>query len=81
MRKQELIHMHGLLVVVRQHLAEQDDIEIPTGAFDAYDDYGVGPTAIAKRKDVHKEAVDRLLEGLQMALTTQQGAANAPTTW
>lgn len=78
MRKQELIHIHGLLVVTREHLADQDEIEIPTDAFDAYDDFGVGPTAIAKRKDAHIEAVEYLLDGLHTTLTTQQKVANAP---
>lgn len=72
MRKQELIHIHGLLVVIRQHLAEQADIEIPDDAFDGYDDYGVGPTAIAQQKDAHKEAVDQLLDGFRRIRTTQK---------
>jgi hypothetical protein len=77
MRK--LIHIHGLLAVTREHLAGQDETEIPTDAFDAYDDCGVGPTAIAKRKDAHKEAVEYLLDGIHTVLTTQQMDANAPT--
>lgn len=80
MRKQELIHIHGLLAVTRQHLADREEIEIPADAFNAYDDYGVGPTAITKRKDAHKKAVDCLLDGLYTTLTAQQKVANAPST-
>jgi hypothetical protein len=80
MRKQELIHIHGLLLVTRRHLAAQERVEIPADAFDEYDDFGVGPTAIAKRKDAHKAAVDRLLAGLHSTLGTQRGTADASAT-
>lgn len=79
MRKQELIHIHGLLVVTRLHLAEQANIEIPDEAFDGYDGYGVGPTAIAERKDAHKEAVDQLLDGFRTTLTTHKKSTDALT--
>ncbi|MBX0326007.1 UPF0058 family protein [Halomicroarcula sp. F13] len=79
MRKQELIHIHSLLVVTRQHLAEQADIEIPADAFDGYDDSGIGPTAIAERKDAHKAAVHQLLDGFQTTLNTHKKSADALT--
>jgi hypothetical protein len=79
MRKQELIHIHGLLVVTRRHLAEEADIEIPNGTFDGYDDYGVRPTAIAERKSAHKEAVDRLLDGFRTTLSIHKKSADALT--
>lgn len=79
MRKQELIHIHGLLVVTRRHLADRGDIEIPDDAFDGYDDYGVGPTAIDERKDAHKEAVHQLLDGFRRTLTTQKKSTDALT--
>ncbi|MBX0298200.1 UPF0058 family protein [Haloarcula nitratireducens] len=77
MRKQELIHIHCLLAVTRDHLADQEAIEIPIDAFDVYDDSEVRPTAIAKRKEAHKKAVDQLLAGFQITLTTQQRSADA----
>jgi hypothetical protein len=77
MRKQELIHIHRLLVVTRNHLADQADIEIPADAFDEYDEHEVGPTAIAKRKEAHKEAVEHLLDGVHTTLTTQRTVATA----
>lgn len=78
MRKQELVHLHGLLVVIRGHLAEREDVEIPAGAFDVYDSYGVEPTAISERKDAHKEAVDRLLAGLHTTLAATREGADSP---
>ena len=77
MRKQELVHLHGLLVGVRRYLDEHEDVAVPTGAFDAYDGYGIGPTAIADRKDAHREAVDRLLDGLNVTVTAQRTAEDA----
>lgn len=78
MRKQALVHLHELLVLVRRHLEERDGTPVPPGAFDAYDDYGVGPTAVAERKDRQREAIDRLLEGLY-TVTARRTAADAAT--
>lgn len=72
MRKQDLLHIHGLLVAVRRYLDEHDDVRVPPGAFDAYDGYGVGPTAVADRKAAHREAVDRLLGGLYVTVAGQR---------
>jgi hypothetical protein len=79
MRKQELVHIHSLLVITRHHLAEQADMEIPDDAFDSYDDNGVGPRAIAKRKDAHKESVYLLLDGFRRMLTTHKKSEDALT--
>lgn len=51
MRKQELIHLHGLAVAVRGHLKQADDL--PAAAFERYDTFGVGPAAIHRRKGDH----------------------------
>lgn len=80
MRKQELVHLHGLLVEIRRHFVEQDEIQIPADAFEAYDEYGVGPTAIPERKDAHKAAVHHLLEGLETTVPTQQPAGEPAST-
>lgn len=69
MRKQELIHIHGLLVEVRRYFDDRD--EIPADAFDAYDTYGVTPTALHRHKDAHKEAIEHLLEGIDTTLTIE----------
>lgn len=77
MRKQELVHLHGLLAMVRKHLEERG--EIPPGAFDTYDDYGIGPTAVAERKDRQREVIDRLLEGLYITVTAQRPIVDTAT--
>lgn len=76
MRKQELVHLHGLLLIVRRHVDEQGNVEIPEGTFDTYDDYGIRPTAISERKKAHKEAVDLLAGGLQTALERQRSTVD-----
>ncbi|MFB6103408.1 MAG: UPF0058 family protein [Haloplanus sp.] len=65
MHKQELVQLHALGVLVRRHLEEHHDV--PDDAFQAYDDFGVPPTAIHRRKASHREALDRLLDDLTAA--------------
>lgn len=72
MRKQELIQLHALCVVIRSHVEARHDV--PPDAFRAYDEYGVPPTAIHRRKDAHWEALRRLLAGLT-AVTGDRPAA------
>jgi len=60
MKKQELIHLHGLLAEVRnqcEHWGEDIDPE-------EYESFGVKPTSIHKSKTDHKEAVFSLIEGI-----------------
>lgn len=53
MKKQSLIHVHGLLAVADSHLEDQGvDVE-----HDAYDSVNVGPNAIHKSKKQHRKAV------------------------
>lgn len=80
MRKQELVHLHALFEVIRRHLAERDGTRLPAGAFDTYDEHGVGPVAIAERKEAHRAAVDHLLDGLQTTVTAQRPAVETAST-
>jgi hypothetical protein len=60
MKKQELIHLHGLLSEVRtqyEHWGEDVDLE-------SYNELGVKPTSIHKSKTDHKAAVFELAEGI-----------------
>jgi len=60
MKKQELIHLHGLLAEVRKQCeawGEDTDLE-------AYESLGVNPTSIHRSKTDHKEAVFRLTDGI-----------------
>jgi hypothetical protein len=61
MKKQELIHLHGLLAQVQNHYEEQtgNDVE-----HDTYLTLGVQPTSIHKSKTDHKAAVFALARGI-----------------
>lgn len=62
MKKREIIYLHGLLGEVRRHLERRESL--PPEDFEAYQEHGVGPTAIHRTKGEHEEAVQRLLEAL-----------------
>lgn len=61
MKKQELIHLHGLLAQVRDQTAEWCEDELP---LEEYEEFGVRPTSIHKSKTDHKEAVFALVGGI-----------------
>lgn len=61
MKKQELIHLHGLLAEVRKHH------EARTGAsieYESYESLDVRPTSIHQSKTDHKTAVFALAKGI-----------------
>jgi Predicted metal-binding protein len=67
MKKQELIHLHGLLAQVQNHYEEQ------TGGTVDHDDYtslGVQPTSIHKSKTDHKAAVFALARDITTEMET-----------
>ncbi|MBX0323635.1 UPF0058 family protein [Halomicroarcula sp. F13] len=69
MKKQELIHLHGLLAQVQNHY-EQD-----TGSTVEHDEYaelGVKPTSIHKSKTDHKAAVFAIADGITSEMTTEE---------
>jgi len=61
MKKQELIHLHGLLAEVRDQCEEWHG-----AAFDMteYETLGVRPTSIHRSKTDHKDAVFKLAGGI-----------------
>ncbi len=61
MKKQELIHLHGLLAQVQDHYEEQTG---NTVEHDKYTALGVQPTSIHKSKTDHKDAVFALAHGI-----------------
>ena len=67
MRKQELIHLHALCLLLRERVDERT--EITSEAFAGYDDSRLDPSAVHRRKAEHHEAVLALLEGLATALS------------
>lgn len=61
MKKQELIHLHGLLAEVREHYEAMADTDVE---HDEYVSLGVRPTSIHKSKTDHKAAVFALADGI-----------------
>ncbi|MFP8952666.1 UPF0058 family protein [Natrialbaceae archaeon A-arb3/5] len=61
MKKQELIHLHGLLAEVSNQCAEWDDCQVD---LDEYESRGIRPTSIHKSKTDHKAAVFALAGGI-----------------
>jgi len=61
MKKQELIHLHGLLAQVQNHYEEKANTTVE---HDEYVGLGVKPTSIHKSKTDHKNAVFALAKGI-----------------
>lgn len=61
MKKQELIHLHGLLSEVREQFEAWDECD---GTSDEYRELGVQPTSIHRSKTDHKRAVFALVDGI-----------------
>lgn len=76
MKKQELIHLHGLLDEVRSQCEEWDDEEMD---LTEYRDLGVQPTSIHRSKTDHKAAVFKLANGITSSLVTSESETLAAT--
>lgn len=61
MRKQELIHIHGLLAELCRHYEEVADNDVNRPR---YREFGVHPTSIHKSKTDHKHATFTLADAL-----------------
>jgi hypothetical protein len=66
MKKQELIHLHGLLAEVRGEY-DRDELDLSE-----YDGFGVQPTSIHRSKTDHKKAVFKLADGLTDSFQEEQ---------
>lgn len=73
MRKREYVYLHALFHEVRRDLRETGDV--PAEAFDAYESYGVGPAAVHRGKDAHREAIRRCLDGIVATIDARDGEA------
>ncbi|PSP91227.1 MAG: metal-binding protein [Halobacteriales archaeon SW_8_66_22] len=69
MKKQELIHLHGLLAQVQNHYEEQTG---NTVEHDRYTTLGVQPTSIHKSKTDHKDAVFALADGITSEMSDEE---------
>lgn len=67
MKKQELIHLHGLLAEVCNHYELRSETTVD---HTTYDELGVQPTSIHKSKTDHKEAVFALAMGITGEMAT-----------
>lgn len=75
MKKQELIHLHGLLAEVRKQCEawnENTDLE-------TYESLGVKPTSIHRSKTDHKEAVFALADGITAPMGESEVDSEAET--
>lgn len=62
MRKDELVHLHSLLALVREEVERRGDA--PPGTFAAYDELEVSPMAVYGSKADHRRAVQALARAL-----------------
>jgi len=69
MKKQELIHLHGLLAQVQNHYEEQTGSTVEQ---EAYLTLGVQPTSIHKSKTDHKDAVFALAESITTEMDSEE---------
>ncbi|WP_423746466.1 UPF0058 family protein (plasmid) [Haladaptatus sp. SPP-AMP-3] len=75
MKKQELIHLHGLLSEVRNRFETQTD---STFDLSAYDEQTTRPTSIHHSKNDHREAVLKLANDLTTSMTSEETETVAP---
>ncbi len=76
MKKQELIHLHGLLAEVSNQCAEWDNCQID---LEEYESLGIRPTSIHKSKTDHKAAVFALAGGITEHMREDEAEAVAAT--
>ncbi|WP_255193139.1 UPF0058 family protein [Natronobeatus ordinarius] len=76
MKKQELIHLHGLLAEVSNQCAEWEDCQID---LEEYESLGIRPTSIHKSKTDHKAAVFALAGGVTQFMHESETEAVAAT--
>ncbi len=69
MKKQELIHLHGLLAQVQNHYEEQTGNGV---THETYTSLGVDPTSIHRSKTDHKEAVFALANGITSEIAADE---------
>ncbi len=76
MKKQELIHLHGLLAEVSNQCVAWDNCQID---LEEYESRGIRPTSIHKSKTDHKAAVFALAGGITMNMREEEPETVAPT--
>tara|TARA_B110000116_G_C16750889_1_gene543306 strand:- start:843 stop:1073 length:231 start_codon:yes stop_codon:yes gene_type:complete len=69
MKKQELIHLHGLLAEIPTYCEENYGMSFDLSA---YSNLKIRPTSIHQSKTDHKNAVFSLAEGIRECLFTEE---------
>ena len=75
MKKQELIHLHGLLAEVSNHFEARMDEPVD---LTEYEELEVRPTSIHKSKTEHKTAVFALAGGITDSVEVQTEEETVP---
>ncbi|MDY6779250.1 MAG: UPF0058 family protein [Halobacteria archaeon] len=70
MHKDELIHLHSLLVEIKKYFENQEDVE--EDLFEDYEELGTSPVHIHKSKSEHKHAIFVLGETLADSMTEDE---------
>lgn len=70
MHKDELIHLHSLLVEIKKYFEDQEDVDEDT--FEDYESLGTSPVHIHKSKSEHKHAIFVLGEQLAENMTDDE---------
>ncbi len=73
MKKQELIHLHGLLAEVSSHLDAEPTGDKSNEGYHRYRGLGVRPTSIHRSKTSHKQAVFALANGINISTGKTEG--------
>ncbi|WP_132060548.1 UPF0058 family protein [Halorussus amylolyticus] len=71
MKKQELIHLHGLLAEVGNYYEEEHSTDVN---LDDYESLGVRPTSIHKSKTDHKAAVFAMAKAITSEMTAVEAS-------
>lgn len=69
MKKQELIHVHGLIAEIRNRYEVQNNRPIDLSE---YEKIGVKPTSIHHSKTAHKDAIFALIDGLTDTMKAEE---------
>lgn len=75
MKKQELIHLHGLIAEVTHYCEMHDGVSVD---LTDYQSVGTKPTSIHQSKGDHKDAVFALIEGLTDAIPEERVVRVSP---
>lgn len=76
MKKQELIHLHGLLVEVAEYCATMNDSHLN---LERYHTLGTRPMSIHQSKTQHKDAVFALTEGITAMIRDEPVEIEVPS--